>query len=407
MANMYRKHMLNRLYQFYQPLPIHLEICEMIHSLLIQGYLARNPFDANFKRYLNKSGKQIINRTYDINSRKRFRTTASCGTLIGFSGMGKTTTINRIISNIPQVVLHKQYKKQHYSQIQLVWLKIDAPSTASLKAICLQFFMKVDELLGTNNYKKYVSRNISIDTMLPLITQLSQNIALGLLIIDETQNIKGRGADQIMNFFVNLINNGINLVLIGTPGAYALFGDELRMARRLTGNAEIIFNNTEQDNQFKFILESLWEYQWTKQFTPLNQEFTNVFYEETQGITDLVIKLFHYSQQKAISTGKEELTVKLVKDVAKEKFKLIKPMLDAVRSGNPYKMAKYEDIRRIEAVDTKPESSIPLRREPVQKVRKVTEKKAVEKSQPAKKPKRTAKYEEGDIRLFLDRRSAV
>lgn len=35
MANMYRQHMLNRLYQFYQPLPIHWEIWEMIHSLLI------------------------------------------------------------------------------------------------------------------------------------------------------------------------------------------------------------------------------------------------------------------------------------------------------------------------------------------------------------------------------------
>src|SRR5699024_9841219 len=201
MDNIYRQHMLNRLYQFYQPLPIHLEIWNMIHSLLMQGYLARNPFDAEYKRYLNETGKQIINRSYDINSRKNFRTTASCGTLIGFSCMGKTTTINRILSNIPQVIVHNEYKSKHFNYIQLVWLKIDAPSTSSLKAICLQFFMKVDELLGTNNYKKYVSRNVSVDTMLPLISQLSQNIALGLLIIDETQNIKGRGADQIMNFF--------------------------------------------------------------------------------------------------------------------------------------------------------------------------------------------------------------
>src|SRR5690625_717082 len=92
-GSVYRLHMLNRLYQFFQPLPIHLEIWEMIHSLLMQGYMARNPFDADYKRFLNESGKQIINRSYDINSRRNFRTTASCGTLIGFSGMGKTTTI--------------------------------------------------------------------------------------------------------------------------------------------------------------------------------------------------------------------------------------------------------------------------------------------------------------------------
>ncbi|MBW9234345.1 ATP-binding protein, partial [Leptospira santarosai] len=137
--------------------------------------------------------------------------------------MGKSTSVNRVLSNFPQVIIHNEYNGQHFNQIQLVWLKLDAPSTSSLKALCLQFFMKVDEILGTNNYKKYVSRNASVDIMLPLISQLAQNIGLGLLIIDEIQNIKNRGADQIMNFFVSLINAGVNLALIGTPGAYALF----------------------------------------------------------------------------------------------------------------------------------------------------------------------------------------
>ncbi|MBV6682355.1 ATP-binding protein [Bacillus sp. JRC01] len=168
-----------------------------------------------------------------------------------------------------------------------------------------------------------------------------------MLIIDETQNIKKRGAEQIMNFFVHLINSGINLCLIGTPGAYDLFGKELRMTRRLTGNAEIIYNNMEYGDEFIYMLESLWKYQWTEKVIPYHDEFADVFYEETQGISDLVVKLFVYTQQIAIEGGKEEISIGLLRKVAKERFRLLKPMLDAIRSGNPHRIAKYEDIRRI------------------------------------------------------------
>lgn len=405
METVYRLQMINRLYQFFQPLPIHLEIWDMINSLLLQGYLARNPFDPAYKRYLHETGKQIINRSFDINSRQNFRTTAGCGALIGFSGMGKTTSVSRVLSNIPQIIVHNEYRGQHFNQIQLVWLKLDAPSTSSLKALCLQFFMRVDDLLGTNNYKKYVSRNASVDMMLPLIAQLSQNIGLGLLIIDETQNIKGRGADQIMNFFVNLINSGVNLAIIGTPGAYSLFGDELRIARRFTGNSEIIFNNMEYNNEFKFLLESMWRYQWTRKFTPLTEEFAKVIYDETQGISDLIVKLFVYSQQKAISTGKEEITVELMRNVASKKFKLMKEMLNAIRSGNPYKIAKYEDIRRIEIVSTIQQSEV----DATEKALKTEKYKEIRKNKVVdvppiplmKKAKRNIEYADGDLRLLL------
>ncbi|MCA1025044.1 AAA family ATPase [Cytobacillus kochii] len=401
--SIYRIHMINRLFQLYTPLPVHIDVWNMIHTLILQGYLARNPFDKNYKKYINDSGKEIINRSYEINSRQNFRTTSSCGTFIGFSGMGKTTTINRVLSDIPQVIIHNEYKGIHFNQIQLVWLKLEAPSNSSLKALCLQFFMKVDELLGTNNYKKYVSRNMSVDSMLPLISQVAHNIGLGLLVIDETQNIKKRGAEQIMNFFVYLINTGINLCLIGTPGAYDLFGKELRMTRRLTGNAEIIYNNMQYGNEFTLLLESVWKYQWTRNFVPYNEEFGKVIYEETQGISDLVIKLFVYSQQQAIENGKEELSIDLIKKVAKEKFRLLQPMLNAIRSGNPHKIAKYEDIRKIELEESDIRKSKELKKEEPVKKKKEDKVKATENIEEPKKKGKRKEYKEDDLRYLLQR----
>jgi hypothetical protein len=401
--SVYRIHMVQRLYQLFQPLPIHLQMWNMVHSLIMQGYLARNPFDADYQRHMNEIGQEMINRSFDINSRKNFRTTASCGVLIGFSGMGKTTSINRILSNIHQVIVHNEYKGQHYNAIQLVWLKLEAPANSSLKSLCFQFFQKVDSILGTNNYQKYVSRNDSLDFMVNAIGILANNISLGLLVIDEISHLRVRGSEQFMNFFVNLINNGINILLIGTPGAYEIFGKELRIARRLTGNAEIIYNNMEFNGEFKFLLESMWKYQWTSHYTPLTEEMIHVFYEETQGISDLLFKLYVYSQEHAILSGKEELSVELIRKVAKEKFKLMKQMIEAIRSKNPYKIAQYEDIRRIEVskIPVKSDSSATNKIEkPLIKPQEII--KEAPNVSGVERRKASKEYMDGDVRMLFE-----
>ena len=347
-----RLHIIHRLYQFFQPLPKHIEIWNMINTLVRQGYLARNPFDKEYKRYVNKTGQEIINKTFNIDGKTNFRTTASSGLIIGFSGMGKTTTVNRVLSYIPQVIVHNYYNNQHFNQIQLTWLKLEAPHNSSLKALTLQFFMKIDELLGTENFRRYVLRNLSVDAMLPLMGKVAQNVGLGLLIIDELQHLNRKGAKQIMNYFVTLINSfGVPIIFIGTPASYDFLQNEFRIARRVTGNGEIIWNNMDNNDEFELFLNGLWRFQWTKKETPLTQRIVDLFYEETQGISDLIVKLFVNAQHEAIVSGVEALTEEVILKVAKEEFKLMKPMLDAIRSNNPYKAIKYEDLRRLEATN--------------------------------------------------------
>lgn len=407
----YRLHMVHRLYKLFQPLPIHVDIWNMIFSLLYQGYIARNPFDKDYRRYITQTGKQIINRTYDINSRANFRTTASCATLIGYSGMGKTTTVNRILSNIPQIIVHNHYNGQHFNQIQLSHLTLQTPHNSSLKALTLQFFMKVDELLGTNTFQKHVSRNLSTDAMLPLMGQVAHNVGLGMLVIDEIQHLQNRGVQQMMNYFVTLMNSfGVPVLFIGTPASYSIFQNEFRIARRVSGNGEIIWNNMENDKEFRFLLESIWKYQWNCKFTKLTEEMINVFYEETQGISDLIIKLFTNVQSLAIKSGKEGFTLSMVKKVAKEQFKLMKPMIEAIKSKNPYKMAQFEDLRKMElsnAATRKKEKAIqsPLKITKVEK--EVNQNHSPQKTIVPKeqKMKKIDNYEEGDLRSLFKQAS--
>ena len=121
-----------------------------------------------------------------------------------------------------------------------------------------------------------------------------------------------------------------------------------------------------------------------------------------------MVKLFVFSQQEAIEKGKEKLTLGLIKKVANEKLRLLQPMLDAIRSGNPYKMAKYEDIKRIELE----QQTKPLGRERENTriiIEKMSEVKNNEKvvnqtnSKVTKKVKRIKEYKKGDLRYLLQK----
>ncbi|QSO48420.1 ATP-binding protein [Alicyclobacillus mengziensis] len=392
-----RIHLLQRLFEIFTPLPINVQVWEMVNSLLIQSYIARNPFDKNYKHFVNQTGKEIIERKYNVNASLNFRSTACAGTLIGVSGMGKTTTVNRVLSQIPQVIIHNEYERQHFDQIQLVWMKLETPYNSSVKALCLQYFTNLDEILGTNNLKKLVSRNWSVDSMLPYIAQSSRNVSLGLLILDESQFLSKRGGSQLVDFLVSLINGGLSILLIGTPASYTLFESEFRIARRLTGSKEVLWNAMENDDTFRLFLDGIWRYQWLRSYVPLTDELVSMMFEETQGISDLVIKLYLYVQQYSIERGLEVITPDIIRRVAKENFRLMKPMIDALKTGNPYKIAQFDDLRMLDTKD-RTSSSNPV--PPVQK-RAHAAKKETKQNNPTpvvEKPKRNVDYREGDLR---------
>lgn len=344
---------LPRVYKVFQTLPIHIDIWNMIHRLIRQGYIPRNPFNPIYKRYINSMGDSIINNTYNLDSDENFRNTAQCGILVGISEIGKTTTIQRVLSNIQQVIVHNEYKSINFNQIQVTWLKLEAPHNGSIKALTLQFFNKLDDLLGTSNMKRYVSNKYSTDILLPLMGQCANSVGLGLLVIDELQHLNKNPA-QIMNYLVALMNSfGVPILLVGTPACYHILQNEMRIARRVTGAGTIIFNNMDNDKEFEIFIKGIWKYQWTNEKTKLTKELIDKFYDKTQGISDLVVKLFVHTQLRLIEKGHSKITIDMIDKVWDKEFKLINPMVNAIKSDNLVSKFKYEDIQKLPVIDVK------------------------------------------------------
>jgi hypothetical protein len=348
----YRVHCVQRVFQYFQPFEIHLDLEQRISRAVRQGYLHRNPMNKEEVMRVHESYKAIKEgkflKTYKTEAKRK----ASGFTIIGLSGIGKSTAIERVLSFYPQLIKHRRYQGQPFIFTQICWLKLDCPFDGSLKGLCMSFFSELDHLLGSNYLNKFGTNKNTTDLMLQRMAHLSSLHGIGLLIIDEIQHLslsKSGGSDKMLNFFVTLVNTiGIPVLMVGTNKAVSILQSEFRQARRGSGQGDMVWSQMPKDDNWELFIGGLWEYQWTVNFTQLKSEFSDLLYEESQGILDIAVKLFMLAQVRAIATGEEKLTKQMFKQVAKDSLRLVQPMLNALRSGIPTEIAKYEDIRPID-----------------------------------------------------------
>jgi hypothetical protein len=317
-----RFHCLNRLKNVVQPLPIHLELESAISSLIRSGYVNRNPMTWRHVHMLSTPQR----------AEQNFTSSASTFSLVGLSGMGKTTALDSILRLYPQIIFHRKYKDREFVHTQIVWLKVECPFDGSLSGLCHAFFRAVDRALGQDKYAKRYKSKGGILEMIQSMEQIASTYFIGAIFIDELQHLnaaKTGGKDNMLNFFVNLINSiGIPVVFIGTNPMVQLFADVLRNARRACGLGIYDFKQPmEHDPAWDLLVDVIWEYQWVHHVAPLTPEMRSTLYDLTQGVTDFLAKLMILGQRYAIQTGAEILTVESFKHVADTKMKLLKPLL--------------------------------------------------------------------------------
>jgi len=325
-----RYHLIQCFDQFFVPLPGHLDLEQKFSRILRHGYLARNP--------TNATPLQIHQRANALNSTGvlKFRSTATGFGFCGLSGAGKSTAIETILGLYPQVIDHSRYLDRSFILRQLVWLKLDTPHDGSIRALCLNFFQAVDQILGTSYYHMYVHSRVSADALLPKMALVAGQHRLGLLVIDELQHLseaKSGGARQMLNFFVKLLNViGLPVVMVGTYKAIPTLQSEFRQIRRSSGQGFLKWDRMPQDAIWTQFVKTMWRYQYTRTPVPLTPELSAVLYDETQGITDLVIKLYQLCQFVAIRHGKEAIDTDLIRTVSREHFALSRSVIRDIRN---------------------------------------------------------------------------
>lgn len=340
-----RFHAISTLLQFFQPVARHLELQSRFSRFIRDGYISRNPNDSNSIRILNECYNRLINRQ-SFGIPKDSRSTSSSFVIMGYSGIGKTSGIQRVLDLYPRLILHGN----PVNSIQIVWIKIDCPHDGSLKTLCLNFFIQIDSLIGTNYAQKFGRRG-NTSTMVLQVALIARVHHVGALIVDEIQHIlaKRGGAQDMLNFFVTLSNEiGIPIIMIGTMKARQIFQNDFRQARRAGGQGDMVWERMEYDEDWEILMESMWRYQWVHHQIPFTKEMSEVLYDVSQGILDIAIKLFMLAQARAINDGSEIITSDLIYQSLDEDLKMVKPMLKALQIGLRKELIKYEDITPME-----------------------------------------------------------
>jgi hypothetical protein len=344
-----RFHLIQSGMKFFTPLPIHLDLEQRISRLIRGGYVSRHPLKPNYWQTIDAAWKAMTEGTFP---HTQTWSTAAGMTIIGMSGMGKTTTTERILNTYPQIIDHSNYMGQPFTQGQVVWLNLECPYDGEPKSVCINFFQMMDKILGTNYCNDYVKSNRSAKVMLPDMANLASVHGLGLLVIDEIQRLshsRSGGAGILLDFVGQLINTiGVPVLVIGTFKAKAILTREVRQIRRGTGQGDLIWNPMKEDTVWRHFVESLWKYQYTRVECSLTNELRDALYVETQGITDFAVKVYMLAQIRAITSRKEIVNVDVIKSVAKDSLRTAAPVLKALRENNKSVLAKYEDVPRID-----------------------------------------------------------
>lgn len=201
-------------------------------------------------------------------------------------------------------------------------------------------------------YQNYAQGRRTVDELIPHMARVAANQSLGVLVIDEIQNLseaKSGGHRKMLNFFVQLINTiGLPVVLVGTYKAMSVLSGEFRQIRRGTGQGDLVWDPMKEDEVWQFFVESLWRYQYVQKPCSLTPELSHTLYYETQGITDFAIKVYMLAQLRAITTGLELVTKSTIQSVTRDSLRLATPVLSALKSGNLEKLLKYDDVHPID-----------------------------------------------------------
>ena len=260
-------------------------------------------------RSLQKKGSQLVPRQF-VENQKAIQMVESSGilggadsfTIIGASGIGKSSSISRsiqLISKVPVIVTEKPYCKI------IPCVMVQTPFDASVKSLLLEILRVVDTKLGSDYCAKALhSRNTTVDTLIGCVSSVCIN-HVGLLVIDEIQHIVGQKAGgALARCLMQLINSsGISIALVGTPSVIPFLSDgEYQMARRSLG---LYYEPMEYDEAFRDLCTTLWQYQYVKHRTELDEQMMRWLYEHCNGNPSVLVSLLHDAQECSILDGQE------------------------------------------------------------------------------------------------------
>ena len=300
-----RRGLLPSLASIYVPMPYQYAIYDTLYRAISMTYRTADVVEST----------RAINAYYCSQS-TNYATQADSGSILGVPGCGKTATVRRCLSTMPQVVEHMEYQGQPCYCKQVMWLHVECPSDCSVKTLGFGIMAALDRAIGSKYLQSTQGlRSASASAIAVQTKNLLTNHHVGLLVVDEIQNAvltarKNRQEKPLLRFLVELTNETMtSIYFIGTPVAEELFVSQEHLKRRTRGIRLAPFK---PDGAYLDFVRKIWPYQYTAQVAPLTTSIGNKLYDCSGGIPAYVIKIFAEAQAQALLIGCSSINEKVI-----------------------------------------------------------------------------------------------
>lgn len=321
-----RLQLLQRISQLHIPTKEDALIMLSLRRCLNWGYVSRNPIGIDdVKRVLTERGFEVNEKL--LQYFRRFNAPIYGFPVLGISGVGKTTSVDNILSLYPQIIEHHEYMGKKLETKQLVWLKVECPGDGTPKGLCHSILNGIDMALDEDYTERIVKNRMSKDVLLIKVSKLLHSLHLGELFIDDIQNLVSAKSDvsaELLSFMVALTNNlRIPVVMIGTPKIIKMLQTEFQMAKRATGEGEVRMSlMKDKSREWDIFLKVLWRYQFTAKPVKLTPSIKKAFFAESVGNPFIAAVLYKIVQDDAIINQTESFKAADIHTVAERKLGL-------------------------------------------------------------------------------------
>lgn len=260
-------------------------------------------------------------------------------TVIGASGIGKSSSITRVIQLLTAeetIELKKPYAKI------IPCVLVQTPFDSSVKGLLFEILRVVDEKLGSKYYTNALRARSTTDMLIGAVSQVALN-HIGLLVVDEIQHVVNhKNGKSLIGCLTQLINNsGISIAMVGTPECAAFFTQAMQLARRALG---LQYTALDFSHEFQNLCRTLYQYQYVKNKTELDFPTIQWLYEHSSGNISTVVSLIHDAQEISILDGSEILNLDTLRIAYHNRIAMLHPYISVSTKSQTSTVKKQQQL---------------------------------------------------------------
>ncbi len=311
MAASERRQWLPVLQTAFFPMPYMYVVYDILFRAIRTAYMTRKSVEVT----------RQVNELFSSRGGGWYASQAESGSVLGVAGLGKTSTIMRILNTMPQVVCHERFIQQPFFRKQILYLRVECPSDSSVKSLAYSIAAAMDSAIGSNYTDTMMSlRSAAASALATKIKILCLTHCVGLIVIDEIQNVvdtakRTRQLKPLVKFLLELTNDtGTAVYFVGTPAVEDLFLSTEHLKRRTRGLRLLPLR---PDGLYRSFLDFIFRYQITPAAAPITEALANKIYDCSGGVPAYILKIFSEAQAQALLNGDDRIDGKAIQAAVK------------------------------------------------------------------------------------------